>query len=197
MKWIDQTLPYNEDAFSKYIWNRSVIVLLTSWHSLLVLGKMGIKLWLITYPSPSCSPWPSHTVISLILEGARLLITIPASPSGLVLVTGLLPNLTYITYLTYSYAITLGLPWCLSSKEFVCNAGDAGDTVSIPGSGRSPGGGHGNPLQYSCLENPMDREAWWATLHGVTKSWTRLKPLNTGAARMLFKLQCLMVCIFC
>ena len=48
----------------------------------------------------------------------------------------------------------------------------------IPGSRRSPGGGHGNPLQYSCLENPMDRGAWWATIHGVTKSQTRLKQLN-------------------
>ena len=67
----------------------------------------------------------------------------------------------------------------------------------IPGLERSPGGGHGNPPQYSCLENPMDRGAWWATVHGVTKSWTQLKPLNTGAARVLFKLQCLTVCIFC
>ena len=55
------------------------------------------------------------------------------------------------------------------------NAGDIRDTGSIPGSGRSPGGGHGNLLQYSCLENPMDREAWRATVHGVTQSWTRLK----------------------
>jgi len=47
----------------------------------------------------------------------------------------------------------------------------AGDLGSIPRSGRSPGGGNGNPLQYSCLENSMDREAWWATLHGVAKSW--------------------------
>ena len=46
---------------------------------------------------------------------------------------------------------------------------------SIPGSGRSPGGGHGNPLQYSCLENPMDRGAWWATIHKVTKNQTQLK----------------------
>ena len=46
---------------------------------------------------------------------------------------------------------------------------DAGDAGSIPGLGRSPGGGHGNPLQYSCLENPMDRGAWWATAHGVAK----------------------------
>ena len=48
--------------------------------------------------------------------------------------------------------------------------GDAGDVGSITGSGRSPGGGHGDPLQYSCLENPMDIGAWWATVHGVTKS---------------------------
>ena len=47
-------------------------------------------------------------------------------------------------------------------------------TGSIPGSGRSLGEGNGNPLQYSRLGNPMDREAWWATVHGVTKSWTRL-----------------------
>ena len=50
---------------------------------------------------------------------------------------------------------------------------NAGDLGSIPGSGRSPAEGNGNPLQYSCLENPMDREAWWATVHGVTKSGTR------------------------
>ena len=49
---------------------------------------------------------------------------------------------------------------------------------SIPRSGRSPGGGHGNSLQYSCLENPMDRGAWWATFHGVAKSQTRLKRLS-------------------
>ena len=54
------------------------------------------------------------------------------------------------------------------------NAGDTGDICSIPGLGRSPGGGHGNPLQYSCLENPMDRGAWWATVHGIAKSLTRL-----------------------
>ena len=51
-------------------------------------------------------------------------------------------------------------------KNLPANVRDAG---SIPGSGRSPGGGHGNPVQYSCLENPMDREAWWSTIHGVTR----------------------------
>ena len=54
-------------------------------------------------------------------------------------------------------------------KEFVCNAGDPG---SILGSERSPGEGNNNPLQNSCLENSMDRGAWWAIVHGVTKSWT-------------------------
>ena len=58
------------------------------------------------------------------------------------------------------------------------NAQDVGTAVSIPGSGRSPGGGHGNPLQYSCLESPMDRGAWWATVHSVTKNQTQLKQLS-------------------
>ena len=57
-------------------------------------------------------------------------------------------------------------------KNLPANAGDAGGLRSIPGSGRSPGVGNGNPLQYSCLENPMDT-AWWATVHGITKSWTQ------------------------
>jgi len=57
-------------------------------------------------------------------------------------------------------------------KASTCNAGNLG---SIPESGRSPGEGNGNPLQYSCLENSMDRGAWWATAHGVTKNWTLLR----------------------
>ena len=64
-------------------------------------------------------------------------------------------------------------------KNLSANAGDVRDAGSIPGSGRSPGGKHDNPLQYSCLENPTDREAWPATVHGVTKSRTRLKRLST------------------
>ena len=59
-------------------------------------------------------------------------------------------------------------------KNLPANAGDIRDVGSIPGLGRYPGGGNGNPLQYSCLENPMDRGAWRATVHGVTKSWTGL-----------------------
>ena len=65
-----------------------------------------------------------------------------------------------------------GFPWWLSGKEPACNAGDVG---SIPGLGRSPGGGNGCSLQYSCLEDSMDRGAWWATVHGVAKNQTQPK----------------------
>ena len=57
-------------------------------------------------------------------------------------------------------------------KNLPDNAGDAGDMGSIPGSGRSPGEGNGYPLQYSCLKNSIERGAWWATVHGITKSQT-------------------------
>ena len=60
----------------------------------------------------------------------------------------------------------------LMVKNSPANAGDVKDTGSIPGSGRFPGGGHGNPLQYSCLENPMDRGAWWAMVHRVAQYQT-------------------------
>ena len=63
-------------------------------------------------------------------------------------------------------------------KNLSANAGDIGDMGSISGLGRSPGGGHGNPLQCSGLESPMDRGAWQATVHGVAKSQTRLKQLS-------------------
>ena len=66
-------------------------------------------------------------------------------------------------------------------KNPPANAGDTRDADSIPGSGKSPRGGHGNPLQYSCLENPMDRAAWWATVDGVAKSQTQLKWLSTNS----------------
>ena len=69
----------------------------------------------------------------------------------------------------------MGFPGCSVGKESGCSTGDAGDTGSVPGSGRSPGGGHDNPLQYSCMENPRDREAWQAAVHGVAKSQTQLK----------------------
>ena len=61
----------------------------------------------------------------------------------------------------------------LAVKSRPADAGDVRDWGLIPGSGRSPGAGHGNPLQYSCRENPMDRRVWWATIHAVAKSQTR------------------------
>ena len=71
----------------------------------------------------------------------------------------------------YPFIHICGLPQWLSGKESACNAGDVGST---PGLGTFSGRRHGKPLQYSCLENPMDRRAWWAIAHRVTKSQTRL-----------------------
>ena len=68
-----------------------------------------------------------------------------------------------------------GFPGGSVGKESTCNAGDAGDAGLIPESGRSPGGGHSNPLQYACLENPVDRGARQATVQRVAKSQTRLR----------------------
>ena len=65
-----------------------------------------------------------------------------------------------------------GFPGGSDRKESTCSVGDTGDLGSIPGSGRPPGRGHGYLLQYPCLENPMDRGAWWATVYRVTKSRT-------------------------
>ena len=76
------------------------------------------------------------------------------------------------------YILDWGFPGGSNSKKSTCNAGDPG---SVLGSRRSPGEGNGNPLQYSCLEKPMDRGAWRATVHRVTKSRTRLKWPTTHA----------------
>ena len=74
-----------------------------------------------------------------------------------------------------------GLEWVLPSgsagQEPARKAGDRGGMGSASGWGRPPGGGNGNPFQYSCLENPLDRGAWWAPVHGVTESWIRLSVL--------------------
>ena len=96
-----------------------------------------------------------------------------------------------------------GLPRCTSNKEPPASAGDIRDVGSIPRSGRSSGGGHGNPLQYLCLKNPMDRGAWWATVDGVTKSWTRLSAhthhdtakTETSPASLLWGILHLWVCV--
>ena len=80
-----------------------------------------------------------------------------------------------------THSSILGLSCCSDGRESACNAGDLS---SIPGLGRSAGGGHGNPLQYSCLENPMDRGIWQAMVHRVAKSWTLQKQLSMHACHL-------------
>ena len=88
------------------------------------------------------------------------------------LINSYIPSLSLIFVGIWRYRGS-GLPWsgCSGGKESACNARDPG---SIPGLGRSPREGNGNPLQYSFQENSMDRGAWWATVHGMAKSWTQL-----------------------
>ena len=75
--------------------------------------------------------------------------------------------------------LVVGFPNGSVGKESACNTGDTSGTGLTLQSGRSPGGGHGNPLQYSCLENPLDRGVWKATVHRVAKSWARLSDGTT------------------
>ena len=88
-----------------------------------------------------------------------------------------LSRFMYLSLLIFKMEIIVpssqsGLPWWLSGRESAYNAGTAGGAGSIPGSGRSSGGGHGNPLQCFCLENPMDRGAWPQAVYRVAKSQT-------------------------
>ena len=90
------------------------------------------------------------------------------------------PSLSPLAGWKASYWPHLSFPGHSLVKNLPANAGDAGDVGSIPGLGRSPGGGSGNPLQYPCMKKPMDRGAWQATVHRVAKSWTQL---STHACR--------------
>ena len=84
-------------------------------------------------------------------------------PSGVLEAT----QIYYFHSILYEYQVLGSFPGVSVVKNPCANAGEAGDSGSISGLGRSPGGGHGNPLQYSCLENPMDRGDWWAIVHRV------------------------------
>ena len=84
----------------------------------------------------------------------------------------------WVTELNFYICECMGFPDGASGKEPACQSRRQKIRGFDPWVGRSPGGGHGNPLQYSCLENPMDRGTWWAMVHGVTKSWTQLKWLS-------------------
>ena len=91
------------------------------------------------------------------------------------LVTNDVENLFMCLLLIYSLLKNIqAFPGSLAVKNLPANAGDSGDTGSTPGSGRFPEERNGNSLQYSCLENPINRGAWRATVHGVAKSWTQL-----------------------
>ena len=82
----------------------------------------------------------------------------------------------FYAFLYHSFTGLWGFP---GGSEVKASASSVGDLGSFPGSGRSPEEGNGNPLQYSCLENPMDGEAWQATVHRVAKSWTRLSDFTS------------------
>ena len=94
----------------------------------------------------------------------------------------------FIKILSVHHMPGIRLPRWLSGKEPVCQYRRHKRLSLILGSGSSPGGGHGNPLQYSCLGNPMDGRAWWATVHRVTKSWTQWKrfSMQVHSCQVLF-----------
>ena len=140
------------------------MVLLSSCSATLPPACIGFLLFLKSNPSSS----PSGTKFFVIVWSP---ISPHPNPINSTLVPGtirhhfLLPKMTF--NVPYQWQGTSQV--ALGVKNPPANAGDTGDGVSIPGSGRCPGREHGNPLQYSCLENPMDKGAWWATVHGVTK----------------------------
>ena len=126
----------------------------------------------------------SRFVIAFLPRSKLLLISWLQSPSAVILQT---KKIKFISAPTFSPSVCCEVVGSGASqvalvvKNLPASAEDLRDMGSIPGLGKSPGGGHSNPLQYSCLENPMHRGAWWATVHSVAKSWTWLKWLSTHA----------------
>ena len=116
----------------------------------------------------------------------------------------LCPSINLFISVEFQSKLKTSLQYTLAASQVVqvvkkppANAGDVRDTGSIPGSGRSPGGGHRNPLQSSCLKNSMDRGVWWVTVHRVAKSRTQLKRLTRAQyMQSLTRIQCLFTVIF-
>ena len=177
----------------------TVISLLTAWDPSLRLLRQPRKQLSFCFLPPwegpgkaQALPGSTISVISCILHCASLGLSYKARPLHQTLLPSLqiLSSFSQFPYLVWIETETArsgaskylqtrsnfmlnnlppGFPGGSVVKNLPTNAGDAG---LIPGSGRSPGRGHGNTLQYSCLENPLDREAWWATVHRITKSRT-------------------------
>ena len=93
----------------------------------------------------------------------------------------------YVCVFKCFITLLLGFPCGSGLKNPPANAGDTGDSSSVPASGRSPREGNGNSLQYSCLENPTDWGAWWATVHGITKTRTRLSTHTVSSLLLIQK----------
>ena len=144
-------------------------------HPLLLLPSVFPSIRVFSNESVLCIRWPKYCSFSPSSEYSGW-ISFRMDWFDVLVVQGTLKSLlqhcsSKASMGQHSAFLHQGFPGGSEVKASACNAGDLG---SIPGSGRSPGEENGNPLQYSCLENPMDRGAWWATVHGVAKSRTRL-----------------------
>ena len=148
-----------------------------------------VLFWLLT---PSSTPNPVALVLPTITNTAQLVRLLFWQCLGHIVISTVIILIFIIwslrkhghnnhNVIEFSYVLISRLPWWLSGKESAGRAGDRGDTDSLHGLGRCPGGGYGNPLQYSCQGNTVDRGAWLATVHGVAKSWTWLIWLSTYA----------------
>ena len=115
---------------------------------------------------------PLPNEVTSTISALPFLIPFPNLVTGIILY--LVTQIIYVAVILDSSKQSLSFPGGSVVKNLPANAEDIGDMGSIPGLGRSPGEGDGNPLQYFCLGNPMDRGDWWATVHGVTKSLTQL-----------------------
>ena len=123
------------------------------------------------YHTHTYLPWKVHICLSEIFHYSQSGIALPValSTTAQIFVWPAIECLVRKEKKKGVFGQSSGFP---GGSEGIASACNAGDTGSIPGSGRSPAEGNGNPLQYSCLENPMDRGAWWATVHGVAESDT-------------------------
>ena len=136
----------------------------------------SLWLWEESNDPARMSPFKPSSLLLFLQESSVAPLNLQVAELGLWLYTIMFWNPAQVMAMV---RFNNSLPRWPSGEESACSAGDAGDVGSITGSGRSPGGGHSNPLQDSCRESPIDRGAWWATVCGVAKSWTWLKGLST------------------